>query len=387
MTAGSAAFRLSLFYAAIFAVVGVHLPFWPLWLKDRGLTAPEIGLVVACAYFARIAVAPLIGAVVDRRGDRRLPVVALCGLSAVAWLLFEPAQGLPAIAAVTALTAAVFAGILPVGDSLAMMTVSAHRLDYGRVRLWGSLSFIAAAALVGRLLVHEPPAILLWLVSGLLAVTALVAVGLPDRRVPAVERQAVPAMPLLRQPAFRLFLAAAAANQAAHTVYYSFATIHWKAAGLSDFTIGLLWSEGVVAEIVLFLFSNKAVAKVGPAGLLVVAGLGGAVRWLMLGSSVELGWIVAAQLLHAASFGCAHLGAMHFLQRAVPPGLAVRAQGLHAAIAVGLVPGLTTTVSGGLYDSLAGGAFYTMAGLSALCAVAAAMLARRWTSPLPAGEG
>lgn len=378
MTAGSAAARLSLFYAAVFAVVGVHLPFWPLWLKDRGLSAAEIGLVVACAYFTRIAVAPLIGAVVDRRGDRRLPIVLLSGLAAVSWLLFEPAQGLPAIALVTAVTAAVFAGILPVGDSLAMMTVAAHRLDYGRLRLWGSLSFIAAASLVGRLLMHEPPAVLLWLESGLLGVTALVSLALPDRRVPGVERHAAPAMPLLRQPAFLLFLAAAALNQAAHTVYYSFATIHWKAAGLSDETIGLLWSEGVAAEILLFLFSNRVVNRVGPAGLLLVAGLGGALRWLMLGVTTDLGWIIMAQILHAASFGCAHLAAMHFLQRAVPPGLAVRAQGLHAAVAVGLIPGLMTPLSGHLYDGIGGGAFLAMAALSGGCAVAAALLARRW---------
>jgi MFS transporter, PPP family, 3-phenylpropionic acid transporter len=30
--------RLSLFYAAYFLVIGIQLPFWPLWLESRGLT-------------------------------------------------------------------------------------------------------------------------------------------------------------------------------------------------------------------------------------------------------------------------------------------------------------------------------------------------------------
>ena len=50
MSRTSTAIRLALFYAAVFVAVGIHVPFWPLWLKDRGLSATEIGLLVAAAY-------------------------------------------------------------------------------------------------------------------------------------------------------------------------------------------------------------------------------------------------------------------------------------------------------------------------------------------------
>ena len=40
-------FRLALFYAAVFLVVGVLMPFWPLWLKEtQGMSAEEIGLLL-----------------------------------------------------------------------------------------------------------------------------------------------------------------------------------------------------------------------------------------------------------------------------------------------------------------------------------------------------
>jgi PPP family 3-phenylpropionic acid transporter len=378
MTATSVAVRVSAFYAAVFAAIGVHLPFWPLWLKDRGLTATEIGLVMAATYLSRIAGNPLIGAWVDHRGDRRMPIAILAGLAALSWLAFAPAHGLAAIMVVTVVAVGFFAGILPVGDTLAMMAVATHKLDYGRVRLWGSLAFIAAATGVGRLLVEAPPSILLWLVAGLLATTMAVSLALPDQRIPAAAGTAQPVMPLLRAPAFLLFLAATALNQAAHTVYYAFATIHWKASGLSDDTIGLLWSEGVVAEIVLFLFSNRVVRRVGPAGLLLLGGVGGVVRWLVLGSTADLVWVAAVQVLHAATFGCAHLGAMHFLQRAAPPALAVRAQTLFAAVAAGVAPGLMTPLTGHLFEKLGGTSFLAMSGLSLLSAAAAFGLMRVW---------
>lgn len=386
MSPRRAAWSISAFYAAVFAAVGVYLPFWPLWLQDRGLSPTEIGLVMAVTYLTRIVANPAIGAVVDRRGDRKRPMLVLSLLTALGWMAFEPAHGLVAIIVVTMVAVAPMACILPVGDTLAMMAVNTHRLDYGRLRLWGSLAFIAAATLVGYLLEIFPPAILPWLIAGLMAVTALSCLALPDARVPSAGKTCAPLAPLLKAPAFLLFLAAGALNQAAHTVYYSFATIHWKAAGLSDTAVGLLWSEGVLAEIVLFLFSGAAVRRAGPAGLLLAAGLGGALRWLVLGSTVEVGWLVAAQILHAATFGCAHLAAMHFIPRAVPPGLAVRAIGVYGALAIGLAPGLMTPLTGRLFEWLGGGSFLVMAALSAGSAAAGWALSRRWSGGRVVGE-
>ncbi|CAA7623392.1 Major facilitator superfamily permease [Candidatus Terasakiella magnetica] len=386
MTANRAALRLAAYYAAIFSAVGIQIPFWPLWLKERGLSATEIGLLMAATYMTRIVANPLVGHWVDHRGDRKRPMLILALAGAACWLLFPPLHSFTAILVVTVLAVGLFAGLMPVGDSLAMMMVHLHQLDYGRVRLWGSLAFIVTATLVGRVLEDWSPTILPWLIAAGLLLTAASCTSLPDARIPSSDSKPPPVMPLLKSPAFLLFIGAMALNQAAHTVYYAFATIHWKAAGLSDTVIGLLWSEGVVAEILLFMVSNRVVAKLGPGGLLLAAALGGVLRWIVLGACADLTWIAASQILHAATFGCAHLGAMHFLPRAVPPALSVRAQGLYAALAIGLLPGLITPLSGRLYDSLGGSAFFAMAGLSAGSAVLAWMLGRRWHGEFVTGS-
>ena len=378
MTRGRVALRLAGFYIAIFTAVGIHIPFWPLWLKDRGLSATEIGLIAASAYLVKLVVNPLVGHVVDHRGDRKRPMIALALAAGLAWMVFPALHGFPALLVWTVIAVAPFTSLMPVGDSLAMMVVAQHRLDYGRVRLWGSLAFIAAAALVGRALADWPVTALPWLLAVALLLTAASCVALPDARVPPHDAPPPPLGPLLSSRPFLLFLAATALTQAGHTVYYAFATINWRQAGLSDATIGLLWSEGVVAEIVLFALSNRVVGRIGPVPLLLLAGLGGVLRWTLLGASADLMVVIPAQLLHAATFGCSHLGAMHFLQRAVAPRLAVRAQGLYAAIAVGLVPGLVTPLSGALYDRIGGQAFLAMALLAAGAAALSWKLARTW---------
>jgi PPP family 3-phenylpropionic acid transporter len=73
---------------------------------------------------------------------------------------------------------------------------------------------------------------------------------------------------------------------------------------------------------------------------------------------------------------------MHFLNRAVAPGLSARAQGIFAGIAAGAAPGLMSLASGRLYEAFTGGAFLTMAGLSTASALAAWALARRWDGRL-----
>ncbi|SEH60043.1 MFS transporter [Magnetospirillum fulvum] len=377
MNGAGQATRLATYYAALFAIIGILAPFWPLWLSSRGLSPSEIGILIAFTYLTRLVANPLVGHWVDHRGDRKRPMLILAAAAAALCLLFPLAWGFWPILIVTLLVFLPFNGLMPVGDSLVLMVAAREKLDYGRVRLWGSLAFIATASTVGHVLEVWPADTLAWMFFALLLGLTLTCTALPDARVPLRERPP-PLRPLLGSGLFLLFLAATALNQTAHTVYYGFATLHWKAAGLSDATIGLLWSEGVVAEIVLFSLSGRAVALVGPAGLILTAGLCGIVRWTVLGATTEPALLALAQLLHAATFGCAHLGAMHFIQRAVPPSLSVRAQGLFAAISVGLAPGLVIAATGPLYEWLGGEAFWVMAALSAASALTAWPLLRRW---------
>jgi len=378
MTRNGAAVRLAAYYALLFAAVGIHLPFWPLWLADSGMSAAQIGVLGAAAYLARALVNPLVGAVADRRGDRRRPMLMLMAAATLAWTLFAAVDGFPAILAVTIVASGLWAGVMPVGESLALMAAGHWHIDYGRLRLWGSAAFILAAIGTGHLLLHARPWVLVWLIALCLAATAMVCAGLPDLRAPAATVRPAAWRPLLTSRPFLLFLACAGLNLAAHTVYYSFATLHWRAAGIADDAIGLLWSEGVVAEIVLFAASGWVVRRLGPGGLLLAAGIGGILRWLALASTTWLPALAVAQVLHAATFGCGHLGAMHFLSRAVPPGLGVRAQGLFATVAAGLLPGLTSLFTGWLYQRLGGGAFVAMAGLSLGSALAGRALLTCW---------
>jgi len=176
---------------------------------------------------------------------------------------------------------------------------------------------------------------------------------------------------------FWLFVASGAALQSSHQLYYGFGTLYWRELGFADPVIGVLWAEGVVAEIVLFWYSARLVARLGPLGLMALGGIAGVLRWSLMGIVPALAAAAVLQLLHALTFGASHLGAMYFMARSVPPGAAASAQSLYAAVSAGLGSGLVMLVAGALYGAYGGQAYLFMAVLSAAGLGGVVALARR----------
>jgi PPP family 3-phenylpropionic acid transporter len=368
--------RLALFYGGIFATIGVLLPFWPLWLASRGLGPAEIGVLAALPVWVKVAANPLVAGLADRLGERRRPMVVLALGALAGYGLFALADGFWPLFAISLLCGCFFMPLMPLAESLTLIESHARGFDYGRVRLWGSLAFIAASALAGRLLVGRPEELILWLVLGALALTLLAAVLLPDRRVPTSAVRPGGLGRLLRSPVFLVFLASTGLIQASHAVLYGFGTLHWRAQGLSGGTIGWLWAIGVVAEILLFAGGAAAVRRLGPVGLIGLAAAAGVVRWTTTGLSAALPVLVVAQMLHALTFGAAHLGAMHFIARAVPAEISASAQSLYSALAMGAVAGIALMSSGALFGAVGASAFHAMAILALAGGAAALVLSR-----------
>lgn len=375
MTIGA---RLATFYAAFLAVYGVQIPFWPVWLADKGLTPTDIGLIVAVTVGARLIGNPLAAHIADRSGERRRPMLVLAVLSLGAYGLFAVTDGFWAILAVSILSSLLFPPMMALGESLTMTGVSRLDLDYGRIRLWGSLSFIVAATLSGYVLVTAPAPIILWLVLATVALTIAACLVLPDLRTDAAPVAAgLPLALVLADQRLLLMLVAAGLIQGSHAVYYAFGTLHWQAAGYGDDVIGVLWALGVICEIVLFAFGRAVLRRISAPRLLALAGVLAAGRWLVLGATTALPAVVAVQTLHAFSYGAAHLAAIHIIAASVSSGLSATAQSLYAALVMGLSLGVMLLVSGPLYEAFAGGAYVAMAASAAAGAMVALVLARK----------
>lgn len=374
--------RLSAFYAASFLVVGIQLPFWPVWLSGRGLDAHDIAIVFAAGLWAKVALIPAVGALADRIGRRRGVMLALAAGSFAFYAALLPPAGFWPILWLCLGAGVAQSALMPLGDSITLAAVREDGLDYGRIRLWGSVSFIVAAIASGLILAAAPGVApgnrVLWLVLGAIALVLAACLALPahmSRPTGSARWAALGRFAADRR--FWLFVVSASALQSSHQLYYGFGTLYWRRLGFSDPVIGCLWAEGVLAEIGLFWLGGRLAARIGPLGLMSLSGIAGIVRWGLAGILPGLPAAVALQLLHALTFGAAHLGAMMHLSRAVPPSAAASAQTLYAAVSTGLGSGLVMLGAGTLYARYSGHAYLFMAGLSALGFAGTALLARR----------
>jgi PPP family 3-phenylpropionic acid transporter len=371
------AIRLAAFYGAVFAVVGVQLPFWPVWLEAQGLSAGEIGLVIAASFWPRVITSLMIPHHAERQGGSRRSMAALAVVTLAGTALFALADRFWMFIGLSLVTGATFAAILPLGEALALQETHEHRISYGRVRLWGSITFVVAAIGGGRAVQQSGPGIVLLLLLAALAMTIATCFALPER--PRLARAGTPfgLGRLIRQPGLLSFVLAAGLIQASHVVYYGFASLHWRAAGHGEAVIGWLWAEGVIAEIALFAAAGGILRRLPPLRLLALAGGLTVLRWAATALSTDLAVLVPAQALHAASFGAVHLATMHWLRDRTPPELLASAQGFYAAIGGALLSGLLTPVGGWLYGEVSGAAFWAMAAIALIGTVAALGLMRR----------
>ncbi len=391
MTEGSAAartfgFKLALFYGALFVIYGMHVPFTPVWLDWRGLTAGEISTVMAAPFFLRLLVTPAVALAADRAGTHRTSLIVLAWMSlGLVLLLSQAASFWPILLLIVPLIIC-NSTIMPLTETVAVKGVRDAGLDYGRMRLWGSLTFVAASFAGGFAIDHYGAGAGIWLVALGCAVTVIAAHFLPRISTkPAHGAHAgrplwhvtEPRLLLASKP-FIAFLLAAGLVQAAHATLLTFGTLIWQKQGLSAGLCGVLWAIAVFAEVALFAFSGKLIARFGATQLLILGAASSVLRWAVMAFDPPLSVLVPLQILHAFTYGGAHIGAIHFIHQAVPVGMQGSAQALYATIASGLAMGFATIIAGGLYAGYGGGSYWAMAAISLVALAAAIVLHRIW---------
>lgn len=369
--------RLAAFYAALFVLMGVQLPFLPVWLKARGLDSGLIGLALAVPMLTRVVAVPLATRTADRFDALRAALMLAGGASFAGYWLLALAPGAGALLASMALVSLAFTPVMPLADTYALRGLTAQGRTYGPVRLWGSAAFVAGtfgAGLASDLIAARD---LIWLIvaaGGGLALAALALAPLPEpARHPALPQAA--RRSLLRDPVFLSVVAGAALIQASHAVYYGFSALAWRAAGFGGGTIAALWALGVVAEIVLFAFQGRLPPFFQPTVLLMVGALGGVLRWVGMALDPPAAILPFLQVLHALSFGATHLGALVFIARHAQPGQGATAQG-YLAIALGLTMAASMALAGWLYGTFGSAAYAAMA-LVAIVGGGCALIAQR----------
>ncbi len=356
---------LGLAYFTYFFTYGVYLPFWSVWLEGSGMKPEQIGLLLGCGMIARFTGSLLIASRVSNPSH----LVSALRLLALITLLFAlgfcfGSQWLWLLIVMVGFNL-VFSPLVPLSDALAATWQRQIALPYGPVRLWGSLAFVISSALTGVLVNQFSwQAVLIMLCAGcgaMLGGMLLRPAVMPQGTVKQGSHAGWQMwLAMLRENSVWRFMLCVTLMQGAHAAYYGFSAIYWQQAGYSASVVGYLWSLGVVAEIVIFASSNRLFRRWRARDLLLLSGVSALVRWSLMATTTDLGWLIVAQILHCGSFTLCHLAAMRFI--ACREGAEViRLQSLYSALAMGGGIAIMTMVCGVLYQHLHGDVFWVMA--------------------------
>ncbi|BBP46424.1 MFS metabolite transporter [Thiosulfatimonas sediminis] len=368
---------LSFHYFFYFSLLGTILPYLGLYLSGLAFTPVQIGELLAIFMLTKVIAPNVWGVLADRSGQPifwvRIATFTALVLS-IGLIVF---QTFWALFWVLLLFSFFWHASLPQFESYTFKQLGAAKHRYGQIRLWGSIGFIAAVVAFGSLFENFGIALLPWILSGLLLIVWGSTYLVQEQRVhaeptPLNDRF----LALVRRPEVLGLLLVSFLLQASHGVYYSFFTIQMTELGLNKTLIAWLWALGVIAEIAVFWWMASLFQRFKVRQLILLAIILTIIRWSLTGQLDHyLGWIVVAQLLHAASFGLFHAGAIYLIDQYFTGSHHGKGQALFAASSHGLGGAVGMLIAG--YAWQAGGAPLSY-GLMSGFALLALLIAWRW---------
>jgi len=363
--------RLSGFYFFYFAALGVFLPYWALYLQSLGFSYAQIGQLMAILPATKFISPNLWGWVADHTDRNVLLIRVSSCFTAVSFALVFWGADYTWLALAMLLMGFFWNAPMPIFEALTLAYLHKDSHRYSRVRIWGSIGFVVAVfgagwALKSFLLIECLPVVLL----GLLFAMGLVALLLPGRSMRVRGAAKGSLREIFRRPGVLAFFLVFLLIQIAHGPYYTFFSVYLKENAYDAGQTGLLWSLGILAEILFFWFFTRVFQRFSLRGVLLSAIALSVLRWVLIGWWVEnVALLAFAQILHAASFGATHVAAIQFIHRHFAWPHEGKGQALYSSLSFGL---------GGMLGSYASGEVWVSLGPQFVFGAAAALTMVAW---------
>ena len=356
-----------------FAVNGVFLPFWILYLTGvKNLTVLEASTIFSMLYLARF----LGGIFLNPYLLKRYNISLSLKISVIAGILLALSYGITnnkiILTLITFMFGLVYYTVAPFIESLASLFLKEEGIDYGKARTWGSVSFtlvgIAAGGIIGYV-----GSVALYYILIILLVLYVVFMFLPQPKL--VRTLTVNKSDnnntgklyswVLKDKNAILLILVIFLYQLSHTAYNNYNALYLESMNINaKWLSGLILNISVIAEILFFIFSKKIIGKIKPTQLLVFCGIGAIIRWLMLAIFHNIYVFVVMQTFHAITFAVGHIAFILILNNRFNTEKIIDMQILYTAICYQLSMTIGLYIMGAIWDINSSLVFYVSAGIA-----------------------
>jgi len=357
-------------YFIYFGILGLYLPYFNLYCYHLGFNGSQIGMLAGLRS-ATLVLFPFVWGALADRFRRRKSIYLLCNaLACVSWAGYLTTTDFGPMLVLAVVHGMFYAPLISFLEAYAMDLLGEDKNTYGRVRVWGSVSFILIVTVLGYVSERYGIALIVPLILAGALLQTMAAVVLPA--APVVRPLVTKSTPIrISWPRTLVFLCCGFLMLVSHGTYYGFFSIHLENLGLPSTYIGIAWAMAVLAEIVVMINSRRLFSRASFESVLLASFFIAALRWLLLAAFTSPAVILGSQILHAFSYGTFHMASILYMDRLTPGPAKTLGQAANNAITYGLGLMIGFMVNGALFDHLGARHLFVM---SAGLALAGGML-------------
>lgn len=378
MIIDSMALRLRSFYFFSCGVGGVTY-FLSVWLKNRGLDAESIGLVMSMTAISKMVFGSVGASLSDKGFNAKNIITILSFIGLIGAIILLPETNTMFYMFAVLVATGGMSSSTPIGEAITVNAIKTGivKQDYAKIRVVGTLSYVFIAVFSGYMIKRFTafPDILIYELIFCAFAMIIVSRFIKDPRdLKAIKDSRAKFSTLFKQKDFMLVITIQSLFYMSFGMQNSLGPAYWEASGINPFIIGLLSIPAIFSETVFFLSAKRFFNIVPYQTLFLVSSFTTMIRWIILAFTNNPIIIGCAFLLHGINFCCTHLGMMAYIRDVIPDNLSTRAQAAYAIGAGGIFSGVSMIAYGYIYPYLGGKAFLVSAGLSFVATIFALRL-------------
>lgn len=356
------------FYLIFFAAVGVYLPFLNVYFRRLGMSGEQIGLLSAVLPAVILLTATPVTILADRRSwHHRLLAAGTVGTIGGLIALAVPTAFWGVLAAML-LFAVSFSALPALSDTLVAGMAARRDLNFGDMRLWGSIGFatlsIASGAVWART-GYRP----MFLTAAALYLLSLWFIRRLERRPPVHIRERVSPRVIAGDPFLVVIMVSTFLVMAAYGMDATFSGIYMTSLGGTGLFVGLLFGLSAMFELPSMRYTGHIIHRLGGPGTLMLAYGLYAVTYGGFALARTPGVLLALCVTRGLAFGLFYAGTVRIINERTPPQWAATIQGVMNGVAFGLSRLISAPLGGWIFDFYGAAAIYVVCFGASIAAV------------------
>jgi len=335
--------RLVAINAFVWISAAFYMPFIGVFYAQEGISSFQIGILMAIGPIMAVFIQPQWAKLSDKTGKRRNVLILLSLLSAIATIIYIPAQGFYGYFIVTLLVTSFNTSLLPLSDAVVVDLAEKDKINFAHIRMGGTIGFAITVLSVGRHLKQFP--LLIFILGSLSYLVFALVCGMLPKDIPSQpkhlkfdgsdHKNGKKSNRIFKSNEIVFILIFALIMQFAVSFNTTFIGVYLLELNHHQTYIGIASAIAALSEIPVLLYIQKLYLRFGAFKLLVFSIVMMIIK-LSLTASGILPIIMMAQLLHGISFMTCYYSCIMYISENVLGGNISKAQSRLAMVQAGI---------------------------------------------------